>query len=801
MNRPLPSSSHSIVGLLPWQSYFLAFSFGIFSYRYSVPALVALSVLVVADTTLRGRPHRLPVLAFALCAALGFGYAAQSAVTEVSTPSWMEARRPVMLSGVVERVEPRTGGRMRLILHDLEYKLANERKPLAGKFVWTWWKPDYTPAPGQSVTAKMRLVPVRNFGNPGSWDYAWFWKRQGVLWRGWLASRRTPIQWGAKPDDWLWRIKFRLRSTLAQILPDNQGGALVRALISGDRSGLEHETTQATRCAGLAHVLALSGLHVGFVAFIGMGLAWLAGWACPPLLLRIPRPKLAVLLATPLVVTYTWLGQPSQSLIRAAIMFGFWGFLLLQGRGKVLLDGLFFALATIILVTPFAVFDLSLQMSATAVAGIGLIYPLLREKFIRRSSWWTHLFIGAVGLLAVSVCANIALLPLISRHFGTLTPNILMNLIWLPVLGCIVMPLGLIGMVLALFSWTAPFGASLLVAASVVTEWLLKLLHVAVVADLTPVFSVLGPLWPEIIGYAVLLIAALIAWAHRKAHIGLAGIGFFLLVWPHWGVMFADTRNEVRLSAIDVGLGQALVVSTPGGHRWLIDGGMGTKTFDFGESVVAPYLTLGRAPRLDGIFMSHPDADHSHGLSFILSRFAVGGFYTNGMMPHGRIGRRFDRALEVSGIQPVTLHAGQVVTLDSETRLEILHPSATFKNKRANERSLIMRLTRNGKGLAVIPGDVEQKGIKFLLESGSDLAADVLVVPHHGSKSSYSPSLYVRVAPQVAVCSNGYINRYGFPHDKIVEGIGVPFFPTSRHGLVSCIWDNDNGLSVQTVRP
>lgn len=465
------------------------------------------------------------------------------------------------------------------------------------------------------------------------------------------------------------------------------------------------------------------------------------------------------------------------------------------------MDGLFFALAVIVFWTPFAVFDLSLQMSAVAVAGIGLMYPKVRALFWFGHNWWQRLLGWAGGLFGISLCANVALLPIVSWNFGTWSPNILLNLVWIPVLGLAVMPLGLLGMMLSGFSWTATLGGWLLTTASIMVGWLLDLLHLTATGGMTPVFSVLRPLWPEIIGCALLVIVAVIAWTNRRAFVGLAGVGFMLLVWPHFSVMVADSQDNVRLSLIDVGLGQSALISLPGGHRWLVDGGRGSETFDMGEAVVAPYLTYGRPPRLDGVFMSHPDVDHSYGLPFILSRFDVGAFYTNGMFPRGRTGKRLQEVLYKEGIVPVALTAGQVVELGDEISLEVLHPASDFKKSRANERSLVLRLIRKGKALALIPGDVERDGIKALLASGVPIDAEVLVLPHHGSKASLVPGFFGRVLPEAALCSNGYLNHFGFPHDAVLEHVGAPVFTTAHHGLVSAVWDWNNELFVRAFRP
>lgn len=789
-------------GLLPWQSYALAFVIGILGIRHPIPAFACLLVLYAVDTSLREKACRLPLLAFLCCAAFGYGYAVQrTPEPPVDIPVWMEARRPVEVHGIVDRVEPRTGDRLRVVLKDVRCLVDGKSAPLPGKVVWNNRRPKYQPVPGQSVAVVLRVMPVRGFGNPGMWDYGWYWQRQGVFWRAWKRGKQPP-EWGGRTVGSPWMLKAAVRHSVADLVPDTQGGAMVLALTTGDKSRLDLETVEATRKAGLAHTLALSGLHVGFVAAMGVGLAFLIGWIYPPLLLSVPRPKLAVFCAAPLVLGYAWLGQPSASLIRAATMFGFWGLLLLQGRGRVLMDGLFFALAAIVFVSPLSAFDLSLQMSVAAVAGISLMYPYFRFLFSFGQGWHWRLLGWAGGLLAVSLCANIALMPLVSWYFGTWNPNILLNLVWIPVLGFVVMPLGLAGMLLSGLTWATPLAGVLLGWAGLATDWLLWLLHTVVESGMTPVFAVLRPLWPEMLGTILLLTVVVAVWkSARRVPVELVAVGFVLLVFPHVSVMVEDSRDKVRLTMLDVGLGQSLVVSVPGGKRWLIDGGGGTSTFDLGTAVVAPALTHGRPPRLEGVFMTHPDVDHSHGLSHILEYFDVESFYTNGMHPRGRTGKRLSAAFARRGMEPEKLEMGGELRLADGILFEVLHPSASFTSRRANERSLVMRLVREGHPLALLPGDIELGGIQALLENSADLRADVLVLPHHGSRYSLSTDFYSAVAPEKVLCSNGYLNRYGFPDPEVVAAMPVPILSTERQGRVDIVWGIENDLSVQAFVP
>lgn len=794
-------SRHTLSGLLPWQSYFLAFVLGIFFYKYPVPASAGLGVLILVDSVYRGWKRKLPVLFLVLCGVFGFAYASQRAVLPAAPLGWMELRQVVPIRGVVDRVEPLAGHRVRLILKDIIAVVDGTDQALPGKMVWNWRSPTYDPVPGQHVESRLRVVPVRSFGNPGSWDYQWYWLRQGIQWRAWPKGRNWFAKWGKRPDNALWNLKSAIRRSVAAHIPSTQGGAMVLALTTGDRFLLGSHTIDSVRAAGLAHTLALSGLHIGFVAALGCGIAWIICWMFPSLMLVLPRQKLAVLCAAPLVFGYAWIGQPSPSLVRAAIMFGFWGIFLLQGRSRVLLDGLFFAVVAIVLFDPLSIFDLSLQMSALAVLGIGVMYPLYSTLFRSERRWWHRVARWCGGLLALSVCANVALLPLISTYFGTWTPNVLLNVLWLPLLGAIVMPLGLVGALLVVCPWGESLGSLLLSSAAQVVEWMLRTLDMIHVAGWTPVFAVLRPLWPELLGVGLLLVIAVSVVHGARVRVGLAALGLVLMISPHCTVMVSDTLDEVRLDVLDVGLGQAVVITLPGGHRWLVDGGGGSRTFDLGEAVVGPYLTQGRPPRLDGVFMSHPDADHSHGLSYILSRFDVGAFYYNGAYPRGRNGQKFREALLKSGLHPRVVYAGETIPLNRDMALEILHPAESFKERHANERSLLIRGIRHGRGLFLLPGDLEMRGIKAALATESDMQSEVLVMPHHGSKTSVSSRFYHAVNAQIALCSNGYLNRYGFPHAQAVSEVGVPVLTTSRHGLLQAVWNAQNVLTMHVYLP
>lgn len=803
-------------GLLPWQVYLLAWMAGVWSLREPQAALATAGTLWLGLVVLReGKPARaLAALGLmAVCFGLGL-FQARSALPEppATLHPALQGREKVTVRATVAALADKPYGRIELLLEDVRIQTVGATpEVLPGRVAWDWDEPGYRPAPGQTVQAHLRLRPVHGFRNPGGADFEWQQRLRGVFTRAYSRGEVEGVAWGPRPTGagvsgltgtdvsaWAWDAREALRSAVLKKLPDTQGGAIVLGLLLGDRSRIDQTTTEDLRAAGLAHTLALSGLNVVYVAVLGWALAWLVGLLWPGLYLRIPRQKLAIVLSLPLVAAYVWVGQGSPSLVRSAYMFGFWGVLLLFDRGRVLLDGLFLALACILLPAPLAVFDVSLQMSALAVGGLALLFPWLRGLVAPARTFPGRALGLAWSGLSMTLASNIALAPVSIWYFGVFPVNILLNLPWLPLQGLVVQILGMLGMAIALVPSLEPMAGWLLHAAAWVQQGMLDVLRQVSALGWLPVWTLLRPLWPEMLGAAVVFCLVPAYW--RRPHAAPWALivgGLLLMAVPHALMLHQDARDEVRLDVLDVGQSQAVLVHLPGGARILVDGG-GTlsRTFDLGRSVLAPVLTWGRPPRLDAVFLSHPDADHAQGLAYILRQFRVGAFYTNGQLPKGELGEEFSAAFAASGLAPEALVAGRSITLGNDVQMEVLHPAAAFASRNSNENSLVLRLVWRGRPLALLPGDVQRGGIEDMVDAGRDLRAEVLLLPHHGSKSSYSGMLYDGVAPRQALVSCGPQNMYHFPNSAVVaelERRGVPLASTADSGMLTVLWPAPGG--------
>jgi len=823
-------------GLLAWQVYFLAYVAGIWGLRHPEPAFFV-AVLLWAGLLLFRRPRPLSILLSLLLAAacfLGGQAHGRWALPEypAASPLLMEDHGKANLSARVAEVTDKPFGRLEILLEHGRAEIAP--RPVAsefgeaagnataavqlvdvpGRIAWDWDEPGYRPAPGQEVRVALRLRPVHGFLNAGGADFEWRERLRGVFFRAYASGPHEGAQWGERPASFWPGLREGLRAKLLAHLPQTQGGAIVLGLLLGDRSRIDLTVTDELRAAGLSHTLALSGLNVVYVALLGLGLAWLIGFARPGVYLRIPRQKLAILMSFPLVAAYVWVGQASPSLVRSAWMFGFWGLLLLFDRGRALVDGLFLALLFIVLLDPLCVYDISLQMSAVAVAGLAFLYPWLAALVPAGRSWLGRALHWAWDALTMTLSANLALLPVTVWYFGAYPPNFLLNLPWLPVQGLVVQTLGMVGLSLAPVPGLSGLAGALLGLAAQVQDWMLAGLHGLVQGGWFPTWALLRPLWPELLGASMVLALAPFCQERdggmRPWPLALLLGGLLLMAWPQARMLAQEQADEVRLTVLDVGQSQAILVCAPGGRRVLVDGGGAmSKTFDMGRSVVGPALCWGRPPRLDSVLYSHPDLDHALGLAWILRQFEVGSFYTNGQWPEGRVGEALEEALAkgvgAGKLQARPMAAGEVLDLGSGVVLEALHPAQGYQGRSNNDNSLVLRLVWRGVPLALLPGDVQHPGIEAAIESGRDLRAQVLVLPHHGSKSSLSGMLYEAVAPSQALVSCGFQNQYRFPNKDVVEELalrGIPLASTSRSGMIEVLWRRpEAGFTLQGQRP
>ena len=686
-----------------------------------------------------------------------------------------------------------------------------------------------------------------------------------------------------------------------QMLSLSPGKAVLLALLMGNKYFLTQQELDLFAAASLSHSLALSGLHLGLMAAIGTAIAFGLCRLFPALMLRLPRPKLAVLLAAPLVLLYLWLGGLTPSLSRAALMFACWGILLLRNRPHVLMDGLLWAILILLLINPLALHDLRLQLSALSVAAIATAMPVslaaakhVSSRLLKQGSRAVKFLNAALSLLFISTAIQLALLPLQIWNFGQLTPFFVLNVIWLPLLSLFVFPLAVLGLLLSLLPGASWLAVTTLNAAAIPVNAFFNLLtclnnenllltplaarpypamNLAYWAGLLLLLLLLNklaskPHWgptstnqtgqtgktsTQLLGAIPALrrrcrqIAANIATAPRwvlPAPLALVLLSAVLLsgfsLFKRWQ---AEHLPGPRLTVLDVGQGQSLLLEGTAGQRILIDGGgFGSGSFDVGRAVVAKILTANRAPRLNAVINTHPDADHLAGLLYIIKHFEMEQLYLPADEPKGTNAEKLAQILEQRGLyQPgqtvllPPLAAGDRLNLDQAHYLEVLHPpalrsaqtdpAAKRQKLKDNDASLVVRLLAQGESsapplpLLLTAGDAGNPALNYLLRQSKPLTAaqkkeghakprpleaQVLILPHHGSKGSYNPAFYRAVAPQLAIASAGAYNQWSFPVKEVQQELarqGIALYSTSWHGQIVINWNQNSQPEILLTRP
>ena len=714
------------------------------------------------------------------------------------------------------------------------------------------------PVPGGTLLAVMRLYPVVGSVNPGTSDLGAYWADRDVWHNARLnRTGKGPLYLEMKDGEGFWWRMERLRAAwlteLKKALAENadacsadgqdrkvnvwkgessapysQGRAMLPALLFGDRSDLSARTVDLFTRAGLVHSLALSGQHLALAAMAGAAFAAVISLLSRRLFLLVPRRVLVVSAGVPCALAYVFLGGAPFSLIRAACMMMAGAFFLCMRRSVAPLDALFAACVLLFIGRPLVTFDLSAQLSVLAVAGIFLSLPLtsaLRKRFpppgrkekgaaspMRRAFRGTVRWAGT--MLILSLAAQLAVLPVLVMVFGTVSLNFWMNLVWLPPLTFVTLPGAALGLALLVLFGSQPLSSLLFAVAAWPADVMIALLSAADQWDLIPLMQCFRPSSLSALGYGAVLVGLLMRFssvlhghdagraARRLLMLGMLFIPLGQL--PVWlDDLHAARSRRVAMTVFDVGQGQSVLLEYPGGRMLVDGGGSSSSFFDYGRNILAPALTDRKRPRLDAVLVSHTDMDHARGLRWILEYFDVGclcwsSYSAKDDSSDGKALRDIARR---KGIPEKILRRGDVLEPAEGIRLEVVWPDeallASFRSEdriSGNEASLALRLTRDGRGLALLCGDMMTPSLRRLAESGQPLRSEVLVLPHHGATSSLQKKFYDAVDPACVMASAASYNHYGFPGRKVREEMArrnIPLYSTTMLGGMTVYWEGD----------
>jgi len=717
------------------------------------------------------------------CFAFGFAWAAgcaQSRLADALPPEW--EGRDIAVVGVVAGL-PQGYDRGVRFEFDVERILTAEAR-VPRHVVLSWWgsparedRPATFPPlePGERWRLTVRLKRPRGTANPHGFDYeAWLFEHN-LRATGYVRPRTGGYRLATMVHDpkyWIERVRSRIRARIQAALADAPYAGVIAALAIGDQRAIPPEQWQTFTRTGVNHLMSISGLHVTMVSglvFVLVGGLWRR---VPRLTLALPAVKAAALAALFAAFLYALLAGFAVPAQRTVYMLAVVACALWLGVFESASVVLCAALLVVTLIDPWAVLAPGFWLSFGAVAVIMYVSAGRIGRLHWLESW-----------ARVQVAVTLALMPPLLAMFQQVSiVSPLANAAAIPVVSLVVAPLALIGAV-------APFDIVLQCAhlvmhgCMILLEWMGELPD-AVWQQHAP------PAWTVIVAIAAL--ALLLAPRGLPGRwLGVAGLLPLFMVAPA-----ALRAGDVEIVVLDVGQGVSAVVRTAN-HALLYDAGPSFgPDADSGSRIIVPYLRAAGVKRLDGMIVTHDDDDHWGGAASVLQAVPVPWLLTS--LPD------FD-PLVVQSDRAWRCESGQSWEWDG-VRFEVLHPAPGSHEDPAvktNDRSCVLRVEAGGRRI-LLPADIERHSEEVLLARSRDqVPADVLLAPHHGSRTSSIPE-FVRVAgPQIVVFPVGYRNRFGHPHRDIVrryQDIGARIYRTDRDGAVTVAIRAQGAVSVTPYR-
>lgn len=714
----------------------LAFLFGVLLFQFhevapTTPWLFTLALIPLPLIPLNRRFALL--IAVLLAGYLWTAFVVQQRLADSLNPT-LEGE-DIQLQGYISSLPEVSSRRSRFLFKVEGLRHQGEEYVAPSMVRLSWYKEAPTLRPGERWQLTVRLKRPRGMMNPGGFDYERWLFTNGIRATGYVRhSSDNRLLDGSARSAPLQSLRYQIKESLERALAGSERGGVIQALAIGDRSGISDEEWSLLLATGTNHLMAISGLHIGLVAGMAFFLMRQLWRLCPACCERLAAPRAAAVVAILAALVYAALAGFSVPTQRAMLM-------LLMVMGAIFwlrsiqpVRLLLIALGLVLLHDPLVVLSPGFWLSFCAV---GLIIYGMAGRIAPSGWWWRWGRVQWVVALGLS--------PLLLWLFGqaaAVAP--LANLLAVPWIGLLVVPLTLVGtLLMSVWSWG---GEALVTLAAWLTELIWPLL--LFLGETVPsIEAVTAPWWC----YALALVSVL--WLLAPRGWPLRWLGIFpvipVLLWQPTPI----PSGQARFTLLDVGQGLAAVVETQN-HRLVFDTGPRFPSgFNTGDAVVAPFLNHHGHGAVDMLVVSHGDNDHIGGAQALVEEVAVAKVLTSvpqkmSWTPHQRCQRGDD--WQWDGVN-----------------FAILHPAKPGQTQRGNNDSCVLRVEAGGDAV-LLTGDIEWAAeMELVAGSGAALQSDVLIAPHHGSKTSSSRAFIDAVSPRWVLFPLGYRNRYRFPHEVV----------------------------------
>lgn len=601
--------------------------------------------------------------------------------------------------------------------------------------------------PGEKYQFEVSLKPPHGTVNELGFDREKWLFRNRIDGIGTIKSAQPMNSMSLSPK----HIVDRWRKGLAEKIENNfsakQVSALIQALSIGDKSLFEHEDFQRFQKTGTAHLIAISGLHIGMVALIGYLIGTAVFWLWPQQ--RISKPVWQVMIGLCLALLYAALAGFAVSTQRAVIMLLVYAFFKLTHRQSFAWDVWSFSLMLVLLIDPLNVLDAGFWLSFMAVAILILCFQGIKRSKHKLGQFITMQWRLLLGLLPLSL--------LVFSHINLLTP--LVNMIMIPLMTFVIVPLMMLLLInFTLFNSMANWLVTLLELCS---QWFLNCLDWLSIHAVLPVNFSIEHGWQMLI----LVLGVFILILPKAVPQRFWGIA--LIVLATWPIKTATPEGHFRVRFFDVGQGLAVHIETSNHHLIYDVGAAYESGFNMADSILLPYLKRKNIDLIDTLILSHQDNDHSGAATYLQQSIEINQIY----------GTEQQHQPCITGLNWQW----------DQVKFSVLSPYNLSPYLKNNSSCVLKVTSKDGYSL-LLTGDIESP-VEYRLShmNHKDITADVLLIPHHGSKTSSTEAFIQAVNPMIAINSSGQYNPFNHPAPSVMatyEKLAIPVFDTQDYGMI-----------------
>ncbi len=575
-------------------------------------------------------------------------------------------------------------------------------------------------------------------------------------------------------------VRVTIQHYIAQALENKPHRGLVQALVMGDQTQITQEDWQVMLNTGTTHLMSISGLHISLLAGLMYAMSHFCWRRSPSLVLRLPARKAATLAAVITALCYALIAGFAVPTQRALCMLLVFAVALWIGRQFVISQVLAIALIVVVIIDPWAVISAGFWLSFGAVACLAFVFTGRVAKLSGYRAFLSSQWAITLGLLPI--------LLILFNQVSMIAP--IANAFAIPLISFVVAPLALIGGFFQI-DFLLSLSHYFIYLGMVCLSWLSHQSIALWQQQAPPVWTLL----PALFGAVWLLLPK----GFPLKWLGLFGfLPMFTILPPRPDI------GDMKVTVLDVSQGLSVVVQTHSRTLIYDTGNMYNAQNDAGKSVIVPFLRAKGIRRLDGVMVSHHDTDHAGGLASLLAS-----------IPTAWLSASFDATPYLSKPNSLTkvfnCVAGQTWRWD-EVDFEVLYPtqleyepSNLSNNLSSNDQSCVLKITSQH-GSMLLTGDIEKRAELAILNDAyarQKIRSDVLVVPHHGSKTSSRTDFIQAVSPSTAIFTVGYLNRYRHPQHEIVTRYlqeNITTYRSDYHGGLTLDFNQSAHITLSSAR-